>query len=127
MKSGAQSGFTLVETLIALAIVGLSFSVLYGIISDNLGRTRRARDEAVAMSLLQSTLSLSQAQVRPEDAGGDAGNGFAWHISVEPDGAHADWPVDVVTVTATVSWRDGKMLRTRALSELRVMPKGAPR
>ena len=128
MRRSAQSGFTLVEVLIALAILGLSFTVLYGIMSDDLDRTRRARDEAVAISLLQSTLALAEAQARPQDAEGDAGNGFAWHVTVDPaGGARADWPVDAVTVTATVSWRDGKMLRTRSLSELRVVPKAAAR
>ncbi|HWD28594.1 MAG TPA: type II secretion system protein [Rhizomicrobium sp.] len=128
MRSDAQSGFTLVEVLIALAILGLSFTVLYRIMSDDLERTRRARDEAVAMSLLQSTMALAEAQSRPQDSDGNTSNGFAWRVAVEPaGGARAGWPVDAVTLTATVSWRDGKMLRTRSLSELRVVPKAAAR
>jgi general secretion pathway protein I len=121
----AQSGFTLIETLIALAIIGLSFAVLYKIISDDLDRTRRGRDEAVAASLVQSVLARAQAQ--PEAEQGVFADGFAWRIDVSPADTRDELPVEEVTLAATVSWRDGRRTFSRTLSTLRVMPKPVPR
>jgi general secretion pathway protein I len=124
----SQSGFTLVETLVALAIVGLSFAVLFKIISDNLDRTRHARDETVAASLVQSLLAQAQSGTpRPGAASGTFDGGYAWRLQVSPaPGARMDWPVDAMTIAATVSWREGGEAQSRTLTTLRVVPKAAP-
>jgi general secretion pathway protein I len=119
-----QSGFTLVEMLVALAIVGLSTAVLFKVISDNLDRAHHAQDEAAAAAIAQSLLAQSQSGP-PQPAPGRAG-AFAWKLDVQPyAGAEyrLSWPVDAVTVRATVSWRDGGAMRSRSLTTLRVIPK----
>ena len=99
-RRSSQSGFTLVELLIALAIVGLSMAVTLKVISDNLDRSRRARDEAVAASLVQSLLARSEAGApQPGVSGGTLGGGYSWRLQVWPyrgAGARRGWPVDVV-------------------------------
>ena len=126
-RPSAQSGFTLVEVLVALAIVALSMAVLFKIISDNLDRTRHARDDAVAASLVQSL--LAQTQTGPLEQGttsGKFGKGFSWRLQVEPDADnHADWSVDAMSIAATVSWRDDGRTQSRTLTTLRVVPKAA--
>ena len=125
----AQAGFTLVETLVALAILGLSFAALFAILSDNLDRARRSRDEAVAASLVQSLLARSEAQApTPGVSSGIAAGGFAWRVEVTPYIRVADrinWPVDAVSIAATVTWRDGAVPQSRTLTTLRVIPKAA--
>ena len=124
----SESGFTLIEMLVALAIVAISMAVLLNVIADNLERTRRARDETVAMSLVQSLLAQSSSGTpQPGVATGRFGNGFSWRLQTEPlAGAEerAAWPVDAVRIAATVSWRDGSETGSRTLSTIRVIPKG---
>lgn len=123
-----ETGFTLIEMLVALAVVALSLSVLLRIISDNLERARRARDEAMALSLVQSL--LAQSNSGSPQAGvstGRFGKGFFWRLQAEPFGnatERASWPVAAVTVVATVSWHDGDETGSKTLTTLRVTPKG---
>jgi general secretion pathway protein I len=121
----AETGFTLIEMLVALAIVAVSMAVLFRVISDNLERARRARDEAAAMSLVQSLLAQSSSGIpQPGVSTGKFGNGFFWRLQTEPLGGRTGWPVDAVTVIATVSWRDGSEAGSRTLTTLRVIPGG---
>ena len=126
-----ETGFTLIEMLVALAIVGLSMAVLLRSVSDNLERARRARDEAAALSLVQSLLAQSTAAIPQTGVStGRFGNGFYWRVQTAPFGNpndRANWPVDAVTVAATVSWHDGDENGSRTLSTLRVIPReGVP-
>lgn len=130
-RAAHTSGFTLVEALIALAILGLSLAVLFKIISDNLDRTHRAQDEATAASLVQSLLAQSEAITPPTGvSNGRYDGGYSWRLQVSPYAgaqARADWPVDAVTISATVSWRDGGAAHSRTLTTLRVIPKARPK
>jgi general secretion pathway protein I len=125
--SNREEGFTLVEVLVALAIVVLSFAVLFKAISSDLDRTRQARDQMVAASLLQSLLAQSAAAPQRGATHGAFANGVLWRLDVAPYAdADANWPVDAVTVAATVSWRDGGRTQSRSLTTLRVLPKALP-
>ena len=126
-RSRTQSGFTLVEMLVALAIVALSFAVLFKVISDGLDRTHRAREEVLAAAHAQSLLAQWEAAAsRPGISSGKFADGILWSVAVEPyaDGQERrDWPVGAVRIAATVSWRDGGQIRSRTLATLRVVPK----
>ncbi len=125
-KRRTESGFTLAEMLVALAIAALSMSVLFKLISADLDRTRQARDEAVAASLLQSLLAGNSASPAPGSTQGSA-NGYAWRVDIAHDSEAApNLPVDAVSIAATVSWRDGGRIRSRTLSTVRVVATALP-
>jgi general secretion pathway protein I len=123
-ERSSQSGFTLVETLVALAIVGLSCAVLFKVISDNLDRTRHMQNDALAMSRVESLLAQAAAGT-PRPMRGTFSDGSAWQIDVTPvPGAdHEEWPVEAEQVEATVTWRDDGVTRTRRLTTLHVSPR----
>ena len=128
-ETSHQSGFTLIETLIALAVVALSFAVLFKVISDNLDRTRHVQDQAVAASLLQSLLAQTDfGALSPGDTRGRYANGFGWRLRIESQTLnHADqWAVAAMNVTATVSWTEDGRTQSRTLTTLRVVPRVAP-
>ncbi len=125
-RLSAQSGFTLVEALVALAIAALSLTVLFRTFSDNLERTRRARDETLAAALAQSLLAQAQDGA---PAMGEAPGGLRWRVAVSPyadEKSDNNSKVSAVRVAATVSWRDGKQERSRTLTTVRVIAKAAP-
>jgi len=123
-RSRRSEGFTLIEVLVSLAILGLCSAVLFKVFSDNLDRTRRARNEAVAAALTQSL--LAQGTASPVASSGQTADGMSWRLRTAPfggTGMSREWPGDAVTVTATVSWRDGGTTVSRSLSTLRVIPR----
>lgn len=120
-------GFTLIEALIALAILGLSSAVLFKVISDNLDRARRAQDETLAMARVQSLLAQGETAPVAGEEDGRYPDGATWRIAVSPHrGARAAWPVDAVDIAATVSWRSDGVEHTRTLTALKVVAKAGP-
>jgi general secretion pathway protein I len=125
-----KAGFTLVEIIVALAILALCLNVLLTTISDALWRTGEAEAQAEAASLARSLLAQagSALPLRDGAAAGRFENGFRWRLSATPYGA-ADQqvPVRAYAVTAEVFWDDAKAERSLALTTLRLGANSAGR
>jgi len=120
-----SKGFTLVEVLVALAIVVVSMGLLFKLIGMDLDRSREAGRETEAAALIQSL--FANPATTPGITKGTAQDGLSWALSVTPYGGdRKDWRVDAVTVAATVSWDHDGRVESRTLSTLRVVPKGVP-
>jgi general secretion pathway protein I len=120
-----EAGFTLVEVIVALAILSAGLSVLLGMISTGLERTGIAGRTAEAASLAQSLLAQvgTEFPVRPDQRDGVFGNGDHWHLTMQPyrrsrDGAER--AVELYQVSAQVEWMEGLEPRVFALSTLRL-------
>ena len=118
-----EAGFTLVEIIVALAILALSLNVILPAISEALWRTGEAETQAEAASLARSLLSQAGIAVPLHDgeAAGRFDNGFRWALHVSPYGA-ADQLAQVrgYKVTAEVFWDDARQERSLALTTLRL-------
>ncbi len=124
----SQFGFTLIEVLVALAILGISLAVLLHIFSESLHRARESQAEMTASALAQSLLSNAGQSIplQPDNTAGELPNGYSWQLHIEPYGSDEDrasWQMGAVAITASVSWKDGEQKRTKTLTTLRVMPK----
>ncbi len=123
-----QAGFTLIEVLVALAILSLSLPVLLTIFSETLHRTRDSEDRTIAASLAETLLATAGTE-GPLQIGNSTGkfqNGFSWRLTVEPftaAGSRDAWSVDAFVVGATISWQQGKAERSLNLKTMRVAPK----
>ena len=84
-KSG-EAGFTLVEVIVALAILALSLSVLLGAISNTAWRSAQAEKLVRAGSLAQSLLAKAGAEmpIREGETTGEFPAGFRWRLIAQP-------------------------------------------
>ena len=123
MTGEAAKGFTLIEMVVAFAILGLSLSVLYasfqGALSRSLHDSRSSEATLVARSLLARSgieWPFSQGTVRGKS------HGFNYEVDVRPVSPpkyEKDYTVPYFEVTATVSWTEFAGLRTISLSTLK--------
>lgn len=120
-----EKGFTLIEVLVALAILSLSIGALLKVASTGIDRVRESENEQQASALAQSLLARAGNDIPLADgdvSGTDSG-GLRWSVHVAPFGGaadHAAWSSDAKSVTVTVIW--GEAGRHLSLSGLRLLP-----
>lgn len=125
-----EAGFTLVEVIVALAMLSLGLTVLLGMISSGLGRTGIAERTAGAASLAQSLLAQAGTAfaVGASERDGEFQHGYRWHLSMRPYASPHEAPARAIAlyhVTAQVGWGEGAEQRSFALSTLRFGPGAA--
>lgn len=124
-----EAGFTLLEVLVALGILGMSLTVLLGVFTMALDRTRASQTRAVAEHLAH-TLLLQAEKIDPSeliDKHGTADPGFAWSIKTTPYGTTEDrnaWQDKPTRILVNVQWKDHGRDRVISLSTLRIVPEG---
>jgi prepilin-type N-terminal cleavage/methylation domain-containing protein len=126
----AASGFTLIEMVIAFAILGLSLSALYATFQNALSRTghdvRLTEATLLARSLLAragTEWPLIEGSLRGE------WNEYAYELSEHKTVAPANevpFTLPTVQVTATVTWVEFAGKRSYSLSTLKLQPWVAP-
>jgi general secretion pathway protein I len=133
MTSGDRAlprGFTLVEVLVALAILSVSLVALLSVFGDNLQRAVHIRDNAMAISLAQSLLATTASgrPLRAGDTAGDFADGFRWRKHIAPYGDASDaasWPLRAFQVRVEVLWTEGRIEHAATLDTLRLARKDA--
>jgi general secretion pathway protein I len=126
--AGHDDGFTLVEVIVALAMLSLGLSVLLGLISNSLRQSANAERTAEAGSLAQSLMAEvgTDLPIKSDERDGQFPNGYRWHVKIQPygdAGEREEWPVGVYTISTEVEWEDGTQRRFYALTTLRLGPK----
>jgi len=116
-----EEGFTLLEVLVALAILSVAFTVLLGIFSQSLTQVRALREREAARALAQSLLAEqgTDTSIIPGTTGGWTG-AFSWQIDTSPYGGTDSAAPRLAAITVRVRWHDGD--RTMTLTSLRLMP-----
>jgi general secretion pathway protein I len=123
-----DAGFTLIETVVALAILGLGLAVLFRVFGDALDRDFQSATKAQAASLAQS-LEARLGLDLPIASGSSSGtfdNGYRWQLDISPYGDAQDraaWPMSPYQILITVSWPFGAGYRSITLTTLELAPK----
>ena len=126
-----QSGYTLIEVLVAFMILALALTVLLRIFSGGLRNVSVSSDYATATLIAESRLAAAGIDIplRPGETSGTEGERFEWTVSVQD---YQPWPgyraasqaVDAYRVTVTVEWPHGDNTRSVGLSTVRLRTEG---
>jgi general secretion pathway protein I len=122
-----QSGYTLIEVLVAFMILALALTVLLRIFSGGLRNVSVSSDYATATLIAESRLAATGIDIplTPGETAGTEGERFQWTVSVQD---YQPWPgyrsaargVDAYRVTVTVEWPNGDNTRSVGLSTVRL-------
>ncbi len=118
--------FTLMEVLVASAIIGVSLCVLLSGFSTCMRNAKAARDCASAIQLAQLKANeLATAKtLKEEERSGDFGEGlpqFRWRTSVKRDASGKAWLLKAETI-----YGEGEDARSFSLETLRAIPGEKP-
>jgi general secretion pathway protein I len=134
MQFRSDRGFTLLEVLVALAIVGPALALLFsqGVASVTTTRTAARYEEAISRA--RSRLAtLSDRNLIAGERSGDDGSGFRWRTRIAqlatttptPDAARAGAyarGVALYDITVEISWPGVTSDRSMALATRRLGP-----
>jgi general secretion pathway protein I len=132
-----EQGFTLLETVVALAIAGMALVALFETGSTGLFAVDSASRATEALERAQSHLAAIKAEAMPVrgDSEGDDGDGYEWHLHVQPianwmlppqDGNPATM-VMLIDVEVAISWASRHHQRQVVLKSERITASAAPR
>ena len=128
LSAKKQRGFSLLEMVVAIAILGLALGALYQAAS---GATRNVRvDERYAYAVELARSLLADSAVVPangEQRRGETAGGFVWRVDAQPlpQSRGARLPPGLLQeIEVGVSWTDGGRRREVVLNSI---VEGAPR
>jgi len=113
MKNDKCSGFTLLEVMVAIAIIAIALTAVLGSQSQSLSLASEAKFSTTAAFLAQGKMAEIEAE-KAEDLTSDSGDfgedfpGYGWELSVndvtldEPEGVSEH----LKQIDLTVSWED---------------------
>jgi general secretion pathway protein I len=119
MRADRSAGFTLLEALIAFAILALALTALLQGTLGGLRTTQTAGRTEEALARARSRLAaLEAAPIRAGDQRGEDGRGFVWRTRIVP--AESAGGRTLYAVSVSIAWRDGNTPREVRLETQRL-------
>lgn len=122
-----EAGFTLIEAVVAFAILALSCGVVYRVFGDSLLYHNSLQRRQAAMALAESKLAELNAEIpiHPGSQEGTTPGGSRWQVSVTPymeEGLSVDprLPLRLFALDVQVTWQDRGQSYHYALHGLRL-------
>ena len=121
-----QSGFTLVEALVAFVIAATALGVLLQSFSGSLNSQRISQDYATASLLAETKLAEAEALLAGNQnlAEGVSGERYNWQVTRRPyapeDVRFQEGPLAPYELAARVTWSDAGKERSVTLSTMRL-------
>ena len=119
MRADSAAGFTLLEALIAFAILALALTALLQGAVSGLRTTQAAGRTEEALARARSRLAaLEAAPIAPGDQRGEDGGGFAWRTRIAP--TETAGGLTLYAVSVSIGWQDGSTPREVRLETQRL-------
>jgi general secretion pathway protein I len=111
-RRGRQRGFSLLEVVVAFAILALSLGVLIQVFSRALNTTALSGTYSRAATLAEARLNSVGIEIplEPGSYSGEPESGFSWRVFIEPyEIEDSAWEsvVESFRVTSVASWGEG--------------------
>ena len=107
----SQKGFTLLEVIIAVAIMGAALAILLGSVNRNLMQASLSKNQSIAQTLAQQKMSEIELdgypQVGEEQGPFEEFAGFYWFVRVLPYDIE-QLGTEIRIVIVDVTWDEGK-------------------
>ena len=105
-----KSGFTLLEVIIAVAIIGSSLAILLGAVNKNLVLASQSKNITIASFLAQRKMGEIEVEGLPaignQEGVFEEHPEFRWYLSVQPYNIE-QLGTEIRIVILTVSWDEG--------------------
>ena len=139
LKGNAQTGFTLLEILLAIAILGVAVTVIMQQFSAGLRIARTSQTHTTATIYAKQMLEeyLLAEEMEEGEASGTFDDGYRWNVSIqayedykEEEGATEEeqeiyeyLPLEMFRIESVVSWMEGGKEKSVALATLKTVKK----
>ncbi len=130
MRTVKKQGFTLIEVVVALAILGIGLTVVIELLSGGLRLARVSQEYSTAMNYARSKLEevLIQPALEEGTEEGEFDDTFRWEMGVEkvdilPLEKDRDFkpPVELFQITINVNWKSGSRTRSATVKTYKTL------
>jgi len=128
-----DAGFTLLEVVIALAILGIGLTVIMELFSGGLRLGRASQEYTKAMNYASTKLEEISVQDTIDEGGGEGqfDDTYRWQVGVEkvdllPGDKGTDFkpPADLYHIRVSVAWKSGSKERTASFETYKTVKPG---
>jgi len=126
-----ERGFTLLEIMVALAIMGIALTVILQQFSAGLRTVRMTRDYTTALIHAREKLEelCLAKKLSEKEESGEFEDGYKWQVMIAPyeeekkEGSTEFLLLSMYKVTSVVSWEAGNKEREVELATVKIVPK----
>jgi Tfp pilus assembly protein PilV len=124
IRDERQSGFTLIETLMAFVILSGAIILALSAMSDGLRRMQRSAEIIHASQVAQSVLESVLSKAGSDPTTKDEMDGYKWQVSMTPLQSPEDAPTRPVFIGITISDAKGHVIPQAGLETIAILRAG---